>query len=158
MVRPFLCQFSPSLSFRPSLSSYSFTMQDRAFCFFFMFSHIFSQYGCHPQPLRQHAVYANDQSFMLKVEWDLSLSLSLSTHTHTHIHTFGLKIYWRKGIFISGLIFKSELLHLISMQCNKSMDYERRVRWSVCVCVCTCACVRVCVCVCEWDGGRWLEV
>ena len=62
MVRPFLCQFSPSLLFKPPLSSCSPTMQDRAVLFF----------SCslipHHRAPRQHAVYANDPPFMLHVE------------------------------------------------------------------------------------------
>lgn len=84
MVKSFLCQFSPSLLFKPPLSSCSPTMQD---CALFLCSLIsFLCMAATPKPLRQHAVYANDQPFMLKVEWDLNKISPLFSHTHRHTH------------------------------------------------------------------------
>lgn len=89
MVKFFLCQFSPSLLFKPPLSSCSLTMQD---CALFLCSLIsFLCMAATPKPLRQHAVYANDQPFMLKVEWDLNkISPLFSPPTHTDTHTNGM--------------------------------------------------------------------
>lgn len=122
MVRPFLCQFSPSLLFKPPLSSCSPTMQNRAF---FPFSYLFSVWLPPPKPLRQHAVYANDRSFMLKVEWDLNkISLSLSlTHTHTRTHRHGDSV-WKctQASSLPSFFFNFRLRFVIW---NPLLDYTR---------------------------------
>lgn len=82
VVRPFLCQFSPSHWFKHPLSSCSSSMQRRAFLSF-LCSLVSFLCVIHPtKNPRQHVVYVNDPPFMLKVEWDLSNI----THTYARTH------------------------------------------------------------------------
>lgn len=93
VVRPFLCQFSPSHWFKHPLSSCSSSMQRRAFLSF-LCSLVSFLCVIHPtKNPRQHVVYVNDPPFMLKVEWDLSNI----THTYARTHTHPLTAHYLKN-------------------------------------------------------------
>lgn len=104
MVKSFLCQFSPSLLFKPPLSSCSPTMQDCAL--FFMFSYIFSLYGCHPQTPQTACSLCKWSAFhaqsWMRPQQNLSLVLP---HTQTHTHTAWLSVKIRSSIIFNFCIW-----------------------------------------------------
>lgn len=113
LARPFLCQFSPSASFKPlSLS----VPLECGVSFSFLFPHIFFP-RAPPKLLRQHAAYANHWPFILNSRPQPWMRPQENTHRHTRTHSVLTDFYCNRE---SSMLIKHDHSSVMITRSNKN--------------------------------------